>query len=907
MSGWGQQSQALLYQLASLPEFKNLDDGQKARAMLMAQAGISADKAVEEAKKGDDKLGQPSFGPQGLMGGLPNMAMLQHMGGMPGLGQQFYPNFAGGMMMPPLGGGINGSFQPPQTHNRQHHAQPPHMQHPHATPQQQQHLQQPLHLSTHSPMPQTGATRVPHIPQPRMPRSNNGFQPPQLSQQPQHQQQQQQPQSRPQPQQQQQQQQQQQPQPQQHQQLEQQLQQQQQQQQQQQLLQQPQLQQPPAQAAPAPQPVSQLDNNKDALEAAQWTAFVDQTSGRTYYFNTVTKEKQWEKPVGFGDGEPKCDWQSYKDPKTGKFFYHNATTGAKQWECPAEYTTYLREKEAFEKAAAEKERLRQKALEEKEEQAQREREEAKKKEAAIKEKEAKEKAEAERLQKVAELERLEEERRQENEEETRQRLRREELQRPQWKPSHGVAAAAAADRKPGTMHTAYPPARPHEAATRPQRSTLQDRYSGLTADEQAAAWENIRGRMQPASSDSPPNQSSTQQQSRPDTGFDVSTLLTSQYTKQQQQPQQQPESDTTQITAGPGDEGSKIVRELLRLDKQRADGAAPHAESSGEVSKSGEKDTEGTWNKKHGEWDQAHKFERDRTATRTARDEAWQDEKLAAQRQEQRFGTREQERRKWLESNARQAPDQTQESQKGQKQGAGRGSANDRGSSAGPATAKHADDDSWKRRDTKNAEAYDPDYDRSTYQPQPNAVFIKTKPHEEESEPQDLYPGVIVRFKRHFRPKCEAGDLGKIERLVNGYFTVSLENGTQVFECESSSLEFYRRPAGKAAATADSKPASELRHVVVKHDEGQKVMVRKRHDDVPVKEVTVKEVTVKEVTVKTTTLVKTTVQKQELKKEAVRKLDGKTESAPSVPKKETLRPVQGKGISEAAKVKVKPL
>ncbi|XP_035779113.1 pre-mRNA-processing factor 40 homolog A-like [Anopheles albimanus] len=77
--------------------------------------------------------------------------------------------------------------------------------------------------------------------------------------------------------------------------------------------------------------------------------------GRTYYYNSITKQSLWEKPEEMKTPAEKqlsqCPWKEYRSD-TGKLYYHNTNTKESQWVAPPEYLE-LKEKVAAEQAAAE--------------------------------------------------------------------------------------------------------------------------------------------------------------------------------------------------------------------------------------------------------------------------------------------------------------------------------------------------------------------------------------------------------------------------------------------------------------------------------------------------------------------------------------------------------------------------
>jgi len=71
-----------------------------------------------------------------------------------------------------------------------------------------------------------------------------------------------------------------------------------------------------------------------------WTEHVDKTSGKTYYYNSLTKQSVWTKPAELMTPEEKAGksasvWKEYQTPE-GKKYYHNTVTNTTQWTRPPE-------------------------------------------------------------------------------------------------------------------------------------------------------------------------------------------------------------------------------------------------------------------------------------------------------------------------------------------------------------------------------------------------------------------------------------------------------------------------------------------------------------------------------------------------------------------------------------------
>ena len=73
-----------------------------------------------------------------------------------------------------------------------------------------------------------------------------------------------------------------------------------------------------------------------------WEEHKDPSTAKTFYYNKVTKETSWDKPKGAFAPAPAApgglppDWEEHKDPSTGKTFYYNKVTKDTSWENPRE-------------------------------------------------------------------------------------------------------------------------------------------------------------------------------------------------------------------------------------------------------------------------------------------------------------------------------------------------------------------------------------------------------------------------------------------------------------------------------------------------------------------------------------------------------------------------------------------
>lgn len=73
-------------------------------------------------------------------------------------------------------------------------------------------------------------------------------------------------------------------------------------------------------------------NNASADSNSPWKKFVDQASGRPYWYNATTKETTWTDPNAPVYG----DWRELVDETTKKTYYHNIHTNEVVWQLPAE-------------------------------------------------------------------------------------------------------------------------------------------------------------------------------------------------------------------------------------------------------------------------------------------------------------------------------------------------------------------------------------------------------------------------------------------------------------------------------------------------------------------------------------------------------------------------------------------
>ena len=109
---------------------------------------------------------------------------------------------------------------------------------------------------------------------------------------------------------------------------------------------------PPGFLATGPPPVAAVLDPLNPV-ACEWTAHKS-PDGRTYYYNSVTKQSSWEKPDELKSTSERllsaCPWKEYQSD-AGKTYYHNMTTKESRWEIPPELAE-IKAKILAEEAAA---------------------------------------------------------------------------------------------------------------------------------------------------------------------------------------------------------------------------------------------------------------------------------------------------------------------------------------------------------------------------------------------------------------------------------------------------------------------------------------------------------------------------------------------------------------------------
>lgn len=93
---------------------------------------------------------------------------------------------------------------------------------------------------------------------------------------------------------------------------------------------------------PPPSPINSETTTAMSVSAAEkksdWSEH-KAPDGRTYYYNSVTKQSLWEKPDELKTPSElllsQCPWKEYKS-ENGKVYYHNVTTKESRWTIPPE-------------------------------------------------------------------------------------------------------------------------------------------------------------------------------------------------------------------------------------------------------------------------------------------------------------------------------------------------------------------------------------------------------------------------------------------------------------------------------------------------------------------------------------------------------------------------------------------
>jgi len=80
---------------------------------------------------------------------------------------------------------------------------------------------------------------------------------------------------------------------------------------------------------------SSTDPELSEITATKWKSAIDKVTGKTYYYNNLTKEVTWEAPAGFVElKRPSPLWKAAYDTTTGRTYYYNRQTKAVTWSKP---------------------------------------------------------------------------------------------------------------------------------------------------------------------------------------------------------------------------------------------------------------------------------------------------------------------------------------------------------------------------------------------------------------------------------------------------------------------------------------------------------------------------------------------------------------------------------------------
>ncbi len=77
------------------------------------------------------------------------------------------------------------------------------------------------------------------------------------------------------------------------------------------------------------------DPELSAITATKWKSAIDKVTGKTYYWNNMTKEVTWKAPAGFIELRHTSPlWKAAYDTTTGKTYYYNKKTKEVSWSKP---------------------------------------------------------------------------------------------------------------------------------------------------------------------------------------------------------------------------------------------------------------------------------------------------------------------------------------------------------------------------------------------------------------------------------------------------------------------------------------------------------------------------------------------------------------------------------------------
>ena len=101
-------------------------------------------------------------------------------------------------------------------------------------------------------------------------------------------------------------------------------------------------------------PASDYPNEeRNVVNASDWTKITDEASGEAYFYNETTGETSWDDPrsaelagsddIGESELTP-CPWAECIDEASGEPYYYNSSTGELVWDKPAEFNQPVSQK-----------------------------------------------------------------------------------------------------------------------------------------------------------------------------------------------------------------------------------------------------------------------------------------------------------------------------------------------------------------------------------------------------------------------------------------------------------------------------------------------------------------------------------------------------------------------------------
>ena len=82
-----------------------------------------------------------------------------------------------------------------------------------------------------------------------------------------------------------------------------------------------------------------------SIMSEEWVEYIDESTGKTYYFNPVTNETCWDFPhptttastIEDSSSSAATEWTEMIDESSGKAYYYNQSTGEVQWDPPENF------------------------------------------------------------------------------------------------------------------------------------------------------------------------------------------------------------------------------------------------------------------------------------------------------------------------------------------------------------------------------------------------------------------------------------------------------------------------------------------------------------------------------------------------------------------------------------------